>query len=117
MLPSSYVADSLSKGIIEFLKTHYFSEGVAQFCQQSNITSITSGLKVFPNPVKDYLTIQSIQNLNTIELFNSLGHCIYRDNLLSPIERIDLSFLEDGIYILKIRMGKHLIAQQKLIKQ
>lgn len=74
-------------------------------------TSLTllpiNALKIFPNPVKDILTIQNIDNLiqaESVEIITPQG-------VLLPIPvadatQIDVSYLVKGIYVLRIIKGK-----------
>ena len=59
--------------------------------------------KVYPNPVKDILTIElpeAMQGL-TLEVFNMLGQKVKEFILLDNIQHLDLSELTQGIYLLK----------------
>lgn len=59
--------------------------------------------KVYPNPVKDILTIElpeAMQGL-TLEVFNMLGQKVKEFILLDNIYQLDLSELTQGIYLLK----------------
>jgi len=59
---------------------------------------------VFPNPVKDFLTIEFTDNTEkiSIEMFTMLGQKIKTFENLNSTEKIDLSDLKTGIYLLKI---------------
>lgn len=59
--------------------------------------------KVYPNPVKDILTIELPEPMQspTLEVFNMLGQKIKEFILLDNIQHLDLSELTQGIYLLK----------------
>ncbi len=59
-------------------------------------------LAVFPNPVKDFLTINTMNEINKITIYNSTGAQVYSKE--NPINPINLSSFSSGIYILKIRI-------------
>ena len=68
---------------------------VAQFESQS--------LSVFPNPVKDQLTIKTELSIESVEIFNILGKqvkSISGDSILN--NRVDMTSLLDGMYFLNI---------------
>ena len=71
-------------------------------------------LKIYPNPTNNNFTI-SIDNyfLNdfTIQIFNILGKKVL-ENVNSNSNKVDISFLESGVYILKIKKEN----QQKTLK-
>jgi hypothetical protein len=82
----------------------------------TGVVNIRDGsLMVYPNPVKDYLTIVSLNHtLNSIEIYDVAGNLVttqkYRDNLY-------LGELKSGVYIVKIWNDHKYIGQRKIIKQ
>ena len=64
----------------------------------------TPNFKVFPNPTDGYLTIESALLENgSLEITNSIGQSVYHDILVTaPIEKIDLSHLPIGIYLITL---------------
>jgi hypothetical protein len=62
--------------------------------------------KVFPNPAKNgFVDITSkINGPKTISIFNVLGKQVVKTNLFG--NRLDISALNSGVYILKIEQGK-----------
>jgi PKD repeat protein len=68
----------------------------------SNILEINDLIQVYPNPVRDILTITSIQNTRVKAfIYNSLGQNISTFSF-SETKQIDTSKLESGIYQLLI---------------
>lgn len=75
--------------------------------------------KVYPNPVKDFVTIDIHSNVSEaiqVRLFNILGtevkkwesfHLQQGDQLM----KFDFSFLKSGVYILKISGSKQVCSQ------
>lgn len=59
---------------------------------------------VYPNPVKDYLTIESTENFN-IQLYNIQGALVLSKSLYEPLSKLDISHLASGQYTLLIEMG------------
>jgi hypothetical protein len=64
--------------------------------------------KLFPNPTNGIVSIE-IYNENengfSIELYDVSGRVIYKDEKSSNNESFDWSFLENGIYLVKIKQG------------
>ena len=77
-----------------------------------------NNVKVFPNPVKDFLIIESANlDLNDVIIFNSLGQNVKAAKFNnSPSIKVDLSDLSAGAYLIKINSisGKSTI--RKLLK-
>jgi hypothetical protein len=76
-------------------------------CKTFTITSvkneIISNVKVYPNPVSDYLTIENPdQNFKSIEIFDIYGKLLIRGLVSGQSVRIETANLTSGLYILKI---------------
>jgi hypothetical protein len=71
---------------------------------------------VSPNPANDVLTVQSSFKIREIEIHNSLGQVVLRKEGKQNIETIDVSNLESGVYIVRIKTQRG-FANKKLIIQ
>ena len=56
-------------------------------------------VKIFPNPVKNKLTIQSVEEITKVEIYSTLGKMIKK---YTNKKDISFSNLSSGIYILKV---------------
>ena len=87
-----------------------------------NTSNNTSSLnwKIFPNPTKDYLTIEGVsEGITKISLVDNLGRKIYTlENKQAGLvaEHIDISKLEKGIYFLEISNPENQLTK-KIVKQ
>ncbi len=71
---------------------------------------------LYPNPASDRITIQSDDYKNTtIRIFNTLGEILSSSKLEGPIQDLDISYLENGVYIISFDTD-HGISRQKVIK-
>jgi hypothetical protein len=72
-------------------------------------------VKIFPNPVKDKLVVE-FQSTNSekinLSIFNSLSQMVYSIDRMSQKQEIDLTFLPNGIYFLKLQNN----SEQKVLK-
>ena len=76
---------------------------------------LSSIIKIYPNPVYDNLTIEyPSNNIEEISIYNILGKQFFHSNNIET--KIELDFLEKGIYILKIKTGNGMISK-KIIKE
>ncbi|MDF1672354.1 MAG: T9SS type A sorting domain-containing protein, partial [Vicingaceae bacterium] len=66
-----------------------------------NIADFTTDLRIYPNPTKGILTINSEEVLGKIELYNIYGSLISSREVTKNSYKLDLSNLAEGIYILK----------------
>ena len=61
------------------------------------------GLKVYPNPVEDILTINANEDINEIIIYNMLGQVVLNQQPNSRQNSIDLGHLQTGIYLAKLK--------------
>ncbi|MEO5569438.1 MAG: T9SS type A sorting domain-containing protein [Bacteroidia bacterium] len=60
-------------------------------------------ISVYPNPVKDVLTINSGKaKINSLEIYNSLGQVILNEKTATSKINLDTQNFEQGIYLLKL---------------
>ena len=78
-------------------------------CNEYNEINI---IKVFPNPVENTLFISGNSQYYDIEIFNLLGQKV---NSKLRSNSVDMSSLEDGIYLLKINDNGN-VYSKKIIK-
>ncbi len=78
---------------------------------EQNIDEFT----IFPQPALELVYIKSVENMNTITLFNLNGQEVFKTTTNATNEQIDISELHNGIYMIQIetKLG---IYNQKLIK-
>jgi hypothetical protein len=79
-------------------------------------------LKVYPNPVSDKLFVQSHERLkegSTFEMYSVNGELIKRECLKGEVTscQFDLSYLEPGIYILRMISDSGKYAEEIIIKE
>jgi uncharacterized delta-60 repeat protein len=75
-----------------------------------------SNLRLFPNPVKDRLTISNSSSIEKIELYNLIGQKIFENYFLTDKTNIDLTNYKKGVYLLKI-FSEGKVQTNKLIKE
>ena len=90
-----------------------FSEDCATFLGVDD-EILSEGLKLYPNPVSDILSVDSKIALKKIEIYSILGQKVKEIN--SDFNSISTNHLSRGIFLIKIYSEKG-IAVKKLIKQ
>lgn len=75
-----------------------------------------NSLTYYPNPIKDYLILSNIQEINSIVIYNILGQKVQETTLNATQAKIDMSNLPTGNYMAKVMAGNQ-IKTIKLIKE
>ena len=71
---------------------------------------------VYPNPASDIVTVQSSFKVKEIEIHNALGQVVLRKQGNQNIETIDVSNLQSGAYIVRIKTQKGFANKKILIE-
>ncbi len=71
---------------------------------------------VSPNPASDVVTVQSSFKIREIEIHNSLGQVVLRKEGSQNIETIDVSMLESGVYVVRIKTQRGFANKKLIIK-
>jgi hypothetical protein len=78
-----------------------------------NVDEINSGsFTIYPNPVSDKISVIGIENINSVQIFNSLGALVKHTKRANDI---DVSDLAKGIHFIQVDNGK--IMTKKFIKK
>jgi len=107
---STYVSDGFS-GHSSYYFVYYKKDsiewGIPYICTtllESDNIAFKTGISIYPNPTNDILNIVNNNTIQSITVFNTLGE----KELYKKIEnaskslKIDISFLQKGIYFIKI---------------
>lgn len=82
-------------------------------CNLLNTQEFSLGqLSIFPNPVKDVLTIRSENSIDAIKIYNNLGALILESNY---IENLPVSNLKNGLYFIELSSGSKKVTK-KIVK-
>ena len=79
-------------------------------------SNLFESLKIYPNPVKDYLSLSSIEAIEKVEIFDLIGKQVGSYAINSDVANINLTNLKTGIYIVKLIIGTE-IKTVKIVKQ
>lgn len=75
----------------------------------------TAGLKLYPNPMKDVLTVSSDATISTVTLYNLLGQEVAAQTINANEASLNVSGLSAGTYIVKVMAG-HQVKTLKVTK-
>lgn len=75
-------------------------------------------VQIFPNPTSDYLMVSMGRQSNEgrYRIFNVSGHLLQKGKLKEANQLINVSNLDEGMYLLKIISGEKTISNSKFIK-
>ena len=76
-----------------------------------------SDLKVYPNPVVDFLTISHTEEISKVTVVNLLGQIIYNQLLQTDEVKIDMSGWATSTYIVKVYDAENRMASIKVVKK
>jgi hypothetical protein len=72
-------------------------------------------IKVYPNPLTDVLKVESPIGSNLM-IYDVNGRLLLSENQIGEITEIDLQWLPDGLYMIRVQTGDS-ISSQRIIKQ
>lgn len=74
-------------------------------------------ISVYPNPAKDYLVVDNFGDKKQyhITIIDCLGKRALQSNSISLPHKLDINYIDDGIYIIEIRSGNNVL-RKKFIK-
>lgn len=70
-----------------------------------NATFTVNDVRVFPNPSQELIYVEHNGLIDNYQLYNSVGQRIESNELI--LDKIDISFLKPGIYLLKLNNSIH----------
>lgn len=92
------------------------SSEIQNISEQESIDSfkLNKAVRMYPNPVQHYLTIQSSLPITRVQVFTLLGQLV--KEVSSNYTRIYLGELNSGIYMIKIYSNEYHVTK-KLVKR
>ena len=107
---------SINSNITDAFNARRFSISVIEVENTLNTDDFSlDEISIFPNPVKDKLTIESINELESVCIYTINGTKVYTTNTILN-NSISLNTLASGLYILKVQTSKGLKIK-KFIKE
>lgn len=74
-----------------------------------------ANIDIYPNPANSYFTIEGYEDPVSVEIINTAG-ILNKSEVVNPGDRVDISSLPSGVYVLKIDLGDYSVTH-RLIKQ
>lgn len=88
--------------------TNATTSGVFKWDYQTNVQSVQQmvNISVYPNPASEFVTVESSEKINSIEVINQLGQRMMNQNVNSLKSNLSLNRFGKGIYLLKVNTDK-----------
>ncbi|WP_157859431.1 T9SS type A sorting domain-containing protein [Chryseobacterium angstadtii] len=93
-----------------------FTTGCGSFLTTTDSKIKNSGIKIAPNPVKDFVTVSSEESIKNVTVFDAQGRIIFNENFNNEMARINLSAYPGGVYNMRIKTDKTEFSK-KIIKE
>ena len=79
----------------------------------------TTGISIFPNPTTGFVSIEVAQAYANaaFEAYDALGKLVVKESLTKNNTTVNLSNLQEGIYLYKVLQDKTVVKTGKLVKQ
>lgn len=91
--------------------------GAAEFDTNLAAEDFTKGsVKIYPNPVVDYVNINYSTKIESLEVYNVAGQKVSAQSVKANSGKIDMRNLTPGMYIIKVITGKD-VQSVKVIKK
>ena len=68
-----------------------------------DVEELTATFNIYPNPVNDVLFIENGNNIEEVSIYTITGVMVYNEQCVSNNVQVNVSELEGGIYIIKVR--------------
>jgi len=107
------VTNQAFKNLDTCVSSHFSESCVLPVAIQESF--IDDELQIFPNPASDEICINSSSEIEEIQVIDVTGRIIFIERNLKPESKIDVSLLNEGIYLMKISFNDKLVFRKVLI--
>lgn len=78
--------------------------------------NVKESIKLYPNPVVDYVNIKSSTKVDAVDVYNVSGQKVSSTSLNAATGSVDMRSLTSGVYIISVKSGKE-VHTVKVIKK
>ena len=104
-----------------FKATIWEIEAYELSCSPTSVNTYneSNNINIYPNPVSNELFVEFKNKQNVIiNIFNSLGQQIYTEKLINYQQSIDMTSLNNGIYLINIKdENGNILLSEKILKE
>ena len=92
-----------------------YSNVATEICEGIHEDKKDLQLNIYPNPVHDFLTIESSEKIDFITLYNYDGRRIFRKEIDDRNYILPVMDFPEGVYLLRIETGKGMVARKVVV--
>jgi hypothetical protein len=101
--------------LLDFLSKHYFPASSETNCKPVGIDQISrSKMLLFPNPFVEAVYLQN-SSATDLSIYDFQGKLVY-SNRIGMEEKVNLGFLNEGVYLFVFSSGSNILHSAKMIK-
>lgn len=86
-------------------------------CNSTAIKPVEVYTTIYPNPTKNVLYVTSDRNIDRIEIYSCMGALVATHTAGTPAQTIDVTGLQNGMYILRATLENGTTSVGKFVKQ
>ncbi len=91
------------------------TDNIRTSIEEGNPLALTAS--VYPNPANDVVTVVSLNKVEKLEIYNTMGQVVYAESTNNLISKIDINGLSAGNYIIKMQTEKGLVSKKLVINK
>jgi hypothetical protein len=81
-----------------------------------NLFSTNNAITIYPNPVRDELTVTNTENIENVVIYNALGQVVKQFAVNAEQLQINVSDLQEGIYTLRLQNKNGTMITKQFVK-
>lgn len=117
--PTVTTTYTLSQKDFAFLETTDEVTITVEYCPGFSVSeTVAETIKIFPNPVKNFVKIESIYSISSWEISDAVGKEVASSKYVVPSRNLvlDVSNFDAGVYFLEMEVNEQLVIKQLLIE-
>jgi hypothetical protein len=121
---SNYIHENLNTGSHQYYVTAVYNGGESDPSDEIEVLLLISGIdensvgstRIFPNPASDFVYIYAEAEVQAIRIFNQSGQLVKTTKPSAFNQKVDISDINTGLYILQIETINGLISKKLMIR-
>lgn len=85
---------------------------VDQSSSVNDIKADNNTISVYPNPAKDFITVNSVATIKTVKVYNTVGQVVVEKSVKDNVTKINVSELKSGVYFVATETEKGIVTKK-----
>jgi hypothetical protein len=120
----NYIHENLTTGTHQYYVTAVYVGGESDPSNDIEVLLLISGIdaksvgsaRIFPNPASEFVYIHTEEEIRSISIFNQSGQLLKTTKPAAFNQKVDISDINTGLYILQIETMNGLISKKLMIR-